>query len=41
MIKRVLIVDDEKDIRRVIQVSLEKFAGWKAFLAESGEEGLL
>ncbi|PMB46648.1 two-component system response regulator [Fischerella thermalis CCMEE 5330] len=41
MIKRVLIVDDEKDIRRVLQVSLEKFAGWKAFLAESGEEGLL
>ncbi|BAZ65617.1 MAG: response regulator [Pelatocladus maniniholoensis HA4357-MV3] len=41
MNKRILVVDDEKDIRRVVQISLENFAGWKAVLAESGEEGLL
>ncbi|KOP23059.1 chemotaxis protein CheY [Hapalosiphon sp. MRB220] len=41
MSKRILVVDDEKDIRRVVQISLENFAGWKAVLAESGEEGLL
>ncbi|TBR60346.1 two-component system response regulator [Westiellopsis prolifica IICB1] len=41
MNKRILVVDDEKDIRRVVQISLEKFAGWKVILAESGEEALL
>lgn len=41
MTKRILVVDDEKDIRRVVQISLEKFAGWKAVMAESGQEGLL
>lgn len=41
MTKRILIVDDEKDIRRVVQVSLEKFAGWQTVVAESGEQGLI
>ncbi|ACK70157.1 response regulator receiver protein [Gloeothece citriformis PCC 7424] len=41
MSKRILVVDDEKDIRRVVQISLEKFAGWEAILAQSGQEGLL
>lgn len=40
MSKCILVVDDEKDIRRVVQISLEKFAGWRAILAESGQEGL-
>ncbi|MFQ4141590.1 response regulator [Chlorogloeopsis sp. ULAP02] len=41
MSKRILVVDDEKDIRRVVQISLEKIAGWQAIMAESGQEGLL
>ncbi len=41
MNKRILVVDDEKDIRRVVQISLEKFAGWQTIMAESGQEGLL
>jgi CheY-like chemotaxis protein len=40
MTKRVLIVDDEDDIRDVVQVSLEEFAGWQAVTAASGAEGL-
>lgn len=40
MAKRILIVDDEKDIRRIVQASLEKLAGWDTVLAESGQEGL-
>jgi CheY-like chemotaxis protein len=38
--KRVLIVDDEEDIRDVVQVSLEELAGWLTLTANSGEEGL-
>lgn len=40
MTKRVLIVDDEEDIRDVVRVSLEEFAGWQAITASSGIEGL-
>jgi CheY-like chemotaxis protein len=40
MTKRVLIIDDERDIRDVVRVSLEEFAGWKVLTAESGLEGL-
>lgn len=38
--KRILIVDDEKDIRDVVRVSLEEFAGWLTISATSGVEGL-
>lgn len=41
MTKRVLIVDDEPDIRRIIQVSLEEMAGWKVSTAQSGSDALL
>lgn len=41
MSKRILIVDDEQDIREVVQVSLEEFAGWTTGLAASGQEGVL
>ena len=37
---QVLIVDDEEDIRDVVQVSLEEFAGWLTITATSGAEGL-
>lgn len=38
--KRILIVDDEEDIREVVRVSLEEFAGWLTISATSGVEGL-
>ncbi|PSB22260.1 response regulator [Phormidesmis priestleyi ULC007] len=40
MTKRILIVDDEEDIREVVRVSLEEFAGWLTVTATSGVEGL-
>lgn len=40
MTKRVLIIDDERDIRDVVRVSLEEFAGWEVLTAASGLEGL-
>lgn len=40
MSKRILIVDDEEDIRDIVQVSLEEFAGWQTEKASSGTEGL-
>ena len=38
--KRILIVDDEEDIREVVQLSLELEAGWDVLTASSGKEGL-
>jgi CheY-like chemotaxis protein len=40
MSRRILIVDDEDDIREVAQLSLEMVAGWEVIPARSGEEGL-
>ncbi len=39
-VKRVLIIDDEDDIREVAQVSLEVVGGWQVLTASSGMEGL-
>ncbi len=38
--KRVLVIDDEADIRAVIQGCLEDIAEWEVFPAASGEEGI-
>ena len=38
MTRRVLIVDDEDDIREVAQMSLEMVAGWEVIPARSGDE---
>ncbi|MFZ0964580.1 MAG: response regulator [Terriglobia bacterium] len=38
--RRVLIIDDEDDIREVAQISLEMIAGWKVLAASSGPAGL-
>jgi two-component system, OmpR family, alkaline phosphatase synthesis response regulator PhoP len=38
--KRILIIDDEEDIREVAQLTLEAVGGWQVFTAESGFEGL-
>lgn len=40
MTKRVLLIDDDPDIRAVTQVALEKFARWQVITAASGAEGL-
>lgn len=39
-VKRILIIDDEDDIREVAQLTLEAVGGWEVFTAESGSEGL-
>ncbi len=38
--KRVLIVDDEDDIREVAGISLEAVGGWRVSKASSGSEGI-
>lgn len=40
MVRRVLVIDDDQDIREVIQFSLELVGGWDVLTAESGREGL-
>ncbi|MEA5447862.1 response regulator [Leptolyngbya sp. CCNP1308] len=40
MTKRVLVIDDEEDIRAIVQAALEELAGWQTFGATSGTEGL-
>lgn len=39
--KRVLVIDDDADIREIAQVSLEVLGGITVILASSGQEGLL
>ena len=38
--RRILIIDDEDDIREVAALSLESIAGWTVTTASSGAEGL-
>lgn len=40
MSKRILIIDDEEDIRDITQLGLEMSAGWQVLTASSGQEGL-
>jgi CheY-like chemotaxis protein len=39
--RRILIIDDEDDIREVAALSLEAIAGWEILTASSGAEGML
>ncbi len=39
--RRILIIDDEDDIREVVQLTLEAVGGWEVSTAGSGREGLL
>ena len=39
--RRVLLIDDEDDIREIAQLSLEMVAHWDVVTASSGAEGLL
>ena len=38
--KKILIIDDEDDIREVAALSLESVAGWEVVTASSGSQGL-
>ena len=38
--RRILIIDDEDDIREVAALSLEAVAGWNVTTASSGSEGI-
>jgi CheY-like chemotaxis protein len=38
--RRILIIDDEDDIREVAALSLEATAGWQIFTASSGAKGI-
>jgi CheY-like chemotaxis protein len=38
--RRILIIDDEDDIREVAALSLEATAGWEIVAASSGAEGI-
>jgi CheY-like chemotaxis protein len=40
MSHRILIIDDEEDIRAVAALSLETVAGWEVLVASSGAQGL-
>ncbi|HEX3318864.1 MAG TPA: response regulator [Solirubrobacteraceae bacterium] len=39
MNRRILLIDDEPDIREVFKVSLEAVAGWQILTAGTGAEG--
>jgi CheY-like chemotaxis protein len=39
--KRVLIIDDEADVRTIVRGCLEDIAGWEVVTAKSGKEGLV
>jgi CheY-like chemotaxis protein len=41
MSHRVLIIDDEEDIRQVAALSLETVAGWDVLMANSGANGIV
>ncbi|UIE38317.1 response regulator [Leptodesmis sichuanensis] len=40
MTKRILVVDDDQDIRDVAQLALRKFGRWDVTAAPSGQDGL-
>jgi len=39
--KRILIIEDEANLRTVVQTCLEILGGWEVLQASSGQEGLL
>lgn len=40
LMRRILIIDDEDDIREVVALALEATAGWQVLTASSGAEGI-
>jgi len=41
IVKQILVIDDEDDIRKLTQTCLEIMGGWQVLTARSGNEGLL
>lgn len=41
MTKRILVIDDEADLRELIQIALEGYAGWQVATAATCKEGLV
>jgi len=39
--KRILIIDDEHNIRFVVSICLEEFGAWEVLTTESAKEGLI
>lgn len=39
-VKKILVIDDEDDLRKLIQTCLEVMGGWQVITASSGNEGL-
>ncbi|MBC1225114.1 response regulator [Nostoc sp. UCD121] len=39
--KQILVIDDEDDIRQLIQTCLEIMGGWEVLTATSGNQGLI
>jgi DNA-binding response OmpR family regulator len=39
--KQILVIDDEDDIRQLIQACLEIMGGWEVLTATSGNQGLI
>ncbi len=40
MQKRILVIDDQEDVRELIGLSLKKLTSWEALAAASGAEGV-
>ncbi len=40
MTKKILVIDDDQDIRDVARLALRKFAAWEVAAAASGQDGL-
>ncbi|HEX5724178.1 MAG TPA: response regulator [Longimicrobiaceae bacterium] len=40
MARRILVVDDDDEVREVTRIALELLAGWEVISAPTGEEGL-
>jgi CheY-like chemotaxis protein len=37
--KRILLIDDEADLRHLVEICLKQLAGWNVLLAASAEDG--
>ena len=40
MTKQILVIDDEEDIRELLQIALEMSTDWQILTAASGQEGV-
>src|SRR5687767_9923922 len=40
MSRRILLIEDEDDIREIAALSLESIGGWKTILARGGKDGI-